>query len=68
LSPISARKKAASADVNAPERLVAFSLPSYLSGKTAQTATPRKEIPRAHRINEPVSRLPKNVPASPAAA
>jgi hypothetical protein len=29
LSPISARKKATSAEINAPERLIAVSLPSY---------------------------------------
>jgi len=39
-----------------------------LSGNSAHTATLRKEIPRIQRIYGPLSKLPKNVPARPAAA
>ena len=56
LSPISARKKAQSVDRNAPVRLIPLSSPSYLSGNSAHTATPRKEIPRIQRIHGPLNR------------
>jgi hypothetical protein len=39
-----------------------------LSGNSAHTATLRKEIPRIQRIHGPLSKLPNNVPARPAAA
>src|SRR6202008_4577663 len=60
--------KAQSVAVNAPERLIARSLPSYLSGNSAHTATLRNESPNIHRVHGPLSRPPKKVPAKPAAA
>src|SRR6516162_3783883 len=68
LSPISAMKKAHSVAVNAPERLIARSSPSYLSGNSAHTATLKNESPSTHRIHGPLSTPPKKVPAKPAAA
>src|SRR6516164_7095814 len=60
-------KKAQRVAVNAPERLIARSSPSYLSGNSAQTATLRNESPNIHRIHGPLSTSPKKVPAKPAA-
>jgi hypothetical protein len=61
-------EKSAERRAERPERLMARSPASYLSGNSAHTATLRNESPSIHRIPGPLSTSPKKVPAKPAAA